>query len=103
VATIVSYLSYARYYAPLTGADCVAGGACRTSKLRALADAGLIAKNGGADRDRTDDLLNAIQALSQLSYNPMSRTNRHFFIFCKVAVPHLFSKSALIWALSSSS
>src|SRR3990170_8897339 len=25
---------------------------------------------GGADRDRTDDLLNAIQALSQLSYNP---------------------------------
>ena len=26
---------------------------------------------GGADRDRTDDLLNAIQALSQLSYSPM--------------------------------
>ena len=26
--------------------------------------------NGGADRDRTDDLLNAIQALSQLSYSP---------------------------------
>jgi hypothetical protein len=26
--------------------------------------------NGGADRDRTDDLLNAIQALSQLSYGP---------------------------------
>ncbi len=25
---------------------------------------------GGADRDRTDDLLNAIQALSQLSYSP---------------------------------
>jgi hypothetical protein len=25
---------------------------------------------GGADRDRTDDLLNAIQALSQLSYGP---------------------------------
>ena len=24
----------------------------------------------GADRDRTDDLLNAIQALSQLSYSP---------------------------------
>ncbi len=27
-------------------------------------------KDGGADRDRTDDLLNAIQALSQLSYGP---------------------------------
>src|SRR5262249_5369967 len=26
--------------------------------------------SGGADRDRTDDLLNAIQALSQLSYGP---------------------------------
>ena len=25
---------------------------------------------GGADRNRTDDLLNAIQALSQLSYSP---------------------------------
>ncbi len=25
---------------------------------------------GGAGRDRTDDLLNAIQALSQLSYGP---------------------------------
>ena len=25
---------------------------------------------GGAGRDRTDDLLNAIQALSQLSYSP---------------------------------
>src|SRR5438034_4032407 len=28
---------------------------------------------GGADRDRTDDLLNAIQALSQLSYSPTLR------------------------------
>ena len=27
---------------------------------------------GGADRDRTGDLLNAIQALSQLSYSPIS-------------------------------
>jgi hypothetical protein len=34
---------------------------------------GLDAKVGGADRDRTDDLLNAIQALSQLSYSPNSR------------------------------
>ncbi len=28
---------------------------------------------GGAERDRTDDLLNAIQALSQLSYGPTIR------------------------------
>lgn len=28
---------------------------------------------GGDDRDRTDDLLNAIQALSQLSYAPVER------------------------------
>lgn len=27
---------------------------------------------GGANRNRTDDLLNAIQALSQLSYGPTS-------------------------------
>jgi hypothetical protein len=30
-------------------------------------------KDGGARRDRTDDLLNANQALSQLSYGPFSR------------------------------
>ncbi len=28
---------------------------------------------GGADRDRTDDLLNANQALSQLSYSPWKK------------------------------
>ena len=27
--------------------------------------------SGGADRDRTDDLLNAIQTLYQLSYGPV--------------------------------
>src|SRR4051812_9702388 len=32
-----------------------------------------VAEVGGADRDRTDDLLNAIQALSQLSYGPTGR------------------------------
>ena len=30
----------------------------------------VILKNGGGKRDRTDDLLNANQALSQLSYTP---------------------------------
>jgi hypothetical protein len=34
--------------------------------------------NGGADRDRTDDLLNAIQALSQLSYSPTVICATHF-------------------------
>ena len=32
--------------------------------------------NGGAERDRTVDLLNAIQALSQLSYGPRCRELR---------------------------
>ena len=31
-----------------------------------------ITNYGGANRDRTDDLLNAIQTLSQLSYGPQS-------------------------------
>ena len=40
--------------------------------------------NGGVKRDRTADLLNAIQALSQLSYNPkrfgiLSFYGLHFF------------------------
>ena len=30
-------------------------------------------RNGGGERDRTDDLLRARQALSQLSYTPWSR------------------------------
>ena len=30
----------------------------------------ILNENGGAERDRTVDLLNAIQALSQLSYSP---------------------------------
>src|SRR5690606_3297529 len=34
---------------------------------------------GGANRNRTDDLLNAIQALSQLSYGPTSGTGRRRF------------------------
>ena len=33
------------------------------------------AKNGGAMRDRTADLLRAKQALSQLSYSPILSTN----------------------------
>jgi hypothetical protein len=32
--------------------------------------------DGGARRDRTADLVNAIHALSQLSYGPMSRSRK---------------------------
>ncbi len=32
---------------------------------------------GGANRDRTGDLLNAIQALSQLSYSPVAFVKSH--------------------------
>ena len=32
-------------------------------------------KIGGARRDRTADLLHAMQALSQLSYSPMTMSN----------------------------
>ena len=35
--------------------------------------------DGGVKRDRTADLLNAIQALSQLSYNP--KRFRNFTLF----------------------
>ena len=34
--------------------------------------------NGGRDRDRTDDLLVANEALSQLSYTPENRKQRYF-------------------------
>ena len=32
----------------------------------------VLGEAGGAERDRTDDLLNANQALSQLSYSPLT-------------------------------
>jgi hypothetical protein len=41
-----------------------------TDKLYGL-PAEALAKAGGAEQDRTVDLLNAIQALSQLSYSPI--------------------------------
>ena len=44
-------------------------GGCR-NKQRALKPIGFKALSGGDKRDRTADLLNAIQALSQLSYTP---------------------------------
>ena len=35
-------------------------------------------QSGGANRDRTDDLLHAMQALSQLSYNPIPTESRKY-------------------------
>jgi hypothetical protein len=37
----------------------------------------------GAGRDRTDDLLNAIQALSQLSYGPITAYLLHMSAYAK--------------------
>src|SRR6202012_5261993 len=47
----------------------VAAGTYRRSQWPTLCD---IAKNGGANRDRTDDLKLAKLALSQLSYGPVA-------------------------------
>ncbi len=41
-----------------------------------LGEAKLNNNNGGAEGNRTPDLLNAIQALSQLSYGPAARSRR---------------------------
>ena len=35
---------------------------------------------GGAKRDRTVDLLHAMQALSQLSYNPTSKSESNYSV-----------------------
>jgi hypothetical protein len=43
--------------------------------------------NCGADRDRTDDLLHAMQALSQLSYSPI-----HY-----MCVPKLLGQPSRCW------
>jgi hypothetical protein len=42
-----------------------------TENKKAFAPVVVINKYGGAERDRTDDLLLARQALSQLSYSPI--------------------------------
>ena len=41
----------------------------------AHANVPMIPRSGGAEGDRTPDLLSAIQALSQLSYSPESRSD----------------------------
>ena len=51
---------------------------------------------GGDKRDRTADLLNAIQALSQLSYTPMSwRRPLLYHILCLLSTPFLPPKKFL--------
>ena len=62
---------------------------CLTRHAEAQPEAGLLLipiekKNGGADRDRTDDILLAKQALSQLSYSPIALKYSKLFSDLKV-------------------
>ncbi len=64
----------------LSAADCCQN-CCQTTRFRARESRplGRLPRRhrcGGARRDRTADLLNAIQALSQLSYDPIPVVNR---------------------------
>ena len=47
--------------------------------------------NGGPEGDRTLDLLNAIQARSQLRYRPIWETHFNWFNFCNIGVCNRFS------------
>ena len=51
------------------------GAAPRTTEPAHGDPGGIQYEGSGADRDRTDDLLHAMQALSQLSYSPIERGN----------------------------
>jgi 3-phosphoshikimate 1-carboxyvinyltransferase len=53
------------------------------------------AKPGGAERDRTADLVNAIHALSQLSYSPISSSQSGL---CRLGSRHLHLKLPLVLA-----
>ena len=56
----------------------------------------LMPVNGGAERDRTDDLLLAKQALSQLSYSPVQRTTRVWWVWVDLNHrPHAYQACAL--------
>ena len=51
---------------------------------------------GGAERDRTVDLLNAIQALSQLSYSPTeqkSNMEKREMSKCLVGIPSILLRA----------
>ena len=51
---------------------------------------------GGARRDRTVDLLHAMQALSQLSYSPVSWTGRILGVY-RLAVNNIFPRIAIFF------
>src|SRR5688500_6708088 len=54
------------------------------------------ARSGGANRDRTDDLLLAKQALSQLSYGPVPRSFRYWWVWQELHLrPHPYQGCAL--------
>ncbi|MEN9727692.1 MAG: hypothetical protein RL434_2058 [Pseudomonadota bacterium] len=55
-----------------------------TDNLRVAGRYGLpCVETGGASRDRTDDLLHAMQALSQLSYSPSFQVALSAWLACK--------------------
>ena len=57
---------------------------------------------GGDKRDRTADLLNAIQALSQLSYTPIFLTRCIITILCKKSKRILRkNKKFLCWSIDT--
>ena len=59
-------------------------------KILYLSNSSPLKKGGGARRDRTDDLLRARQALSQLSYGPLTcllRVWRYWLLSHFVHVP----------------
>ncbi len=48
----------------------------RFAQYKDLVSVHYLLRDGGADRDRTDDILLAKQALSQLSYSPIHTMQR---------------------------
>ena len=56
--------------------------------------------NGGATRDRTADLLNANQALSQLSYSPIIGFYFWLPLSPKTLTRRIFSQIAFLWRQS---
>ena len=66
---------------------------CRRIKCRLLRTA-FTAHGGGATRDRTADLLNANQALSQLSYSPVIS----MLCFCALLPAYCLFRSIASWS-----
>ncbi len=61
----------------------------------------LFYKIGGAKEDRTPDLLNAIQALSQLSYNPKNKGNiKKLFVNVKYFLLFVFDIQNIYYNLN---